>query len=330
MAESKARTPKSPRLGRGLSSLLAKPVSVQPTEQAAEAPESSSPTNTAESQEPMAEASAATQDGVQHLAIGQIVPNPHQPRQRFNETSLAQLAASIRQDGLMQPIVVRPGAKDSQYELVVGERRWRAAQMADLTTIPVVVRTLNEEQSAAWALVENLQREDLNAIERAEAFQKLADQFKLSHSQIADRVGVDRSSVSNALRLLTLHPDVQMLIQEDLLSAGQAKALAGLSDQEAQKVIAEKAIRESWSVRQMEQAIRKLQQGGESGPATADRPAPRQVHLADLERQITRQLGTKVNVKAGRKKGSGKLTINFNSNEHFEEILGKLGVALDE
>ena len=195
------------RLGKGLSSMIAKPVAVAPREAASD---------------PDSTGSSAATDGISSLPVGEIVPNPHQPRQDFDEESLRSLTDSIRTSGVMQPIVVRSTA--SGFELVVGERRWRAAQAAGLERIPAVVHDLDDQTSAQWALVENLQREDLNPIERAEAFLGLQDQFGLTHQEIADQVGLTRSAVTNQIRLNELDEGTSALVRSGSLSAGHGRA----------------------------------------------------------------------------------------------------------
>jgi ParB family chromosome partitioning protein len=291
-------------------------------------------------------------DGLAHISVAAIHANPHQPRTRFEPQALAQLAESIRTAGVMQPIIVRPHqsgapqgngsgvAATTSYELVAGERRWRAAQLAGLESVPAIVRKLDDQQVAEWALIENLQREDLNAMERAAAFQVLAQQFKLSHDKIAQRVGVDRSTITNTLRLLTLHADIQQLVRDNHLSLGQAKAIAALADQQQQLIVAKRVIQHGLSVRQVEAAIRSLAKAARGGdaPGTPETPgadsagaggkvsASRPAHLQDLEQQIGQQLSTRVHIRPGRKKGSGALTIEFYSLDQFDGLLSRLGV----
>lgn len=315
------------RLGRGLSSLMATPVEVIPPTQAenatAQAPAETTPATP--SDQPVAKPTA--DDGLQHLPVTAIRANQHQPRQRFDPARIRSLAQSIKNDGLMQPIVVRPAeGSANQYELIAGERRWRAAQEAGLTQVPALIREIDEEKAAELALIENLQREDLNAIEKAQAFQHLGDQFGLTHTQIAERVGLERSSVSNLLRLLDLSDFVRDLVRENVLSMGQARAIAGLADAAQQRGLAEKAVREGLSVRQVEQEARRLQQPAASRPAASASASP---VLSDLEKQIGTQLGTRVKIKAGKKKGAGTLAINFYSLDEFDALLSRLDVKAD-
>jgi ParB family chromosome partitioning protein len=284
-----------------------------------------------------------------YLPIGAIQRNPHQPRQNFDEQALRRLAQSIRTEGVLQPILVRPlsapaakpgrvaatsatSATSATYELVAGERRLRAAQIAGLTEIPALVRQLDERQTAELALIENLQREDLNPIERAQAFEKLTNHFGLNHEQIANRVGIDRATVTNLLRLLSLSQVVQDWVRKGVLSAGQAKALAGVADVPQQQLLAERAVARGWSVRQLEQEVRRLTSpagGAADGAGWLDKRKLKAASVRDLEEQIGKHLRTKVRIKPKRKKGSGTLEIEFYSIDEFESLLTRLGVRMD-
>ncbi|MEX2216655.1 MAG: ParB/RepB/Spo0J family partition protein [Phycisphaeraceae bacterium] len=326
------------RLGRGLSSLMsgiAKPPSDGAADSSGPKAKLASPADVPENALESGESAPSDRPSLGSqgtVSLAAISPNPFQPRKQFDNASLAQLAESIRTAGVIQPVVVRvkPGHSD-QYELIAGERRWRAAQLAGLVEIPAIVRSADDQVTAEWALIENLQREDLNPIDRGEAFQQLIDRYQLGHEQIAERVGVDRTTITNTLRLLGLQADVQQFVRDSLLSAGQARAIAGLSDQEAQRVLALQAVRQGWSVRRVEEEVRSLAQSTDRAtkPGAPSR-AGKAGHLADIERQVAEQLGTKVHIKAGRKKGTGSLTIDFYSNEQFEGLLEKLGASLKE
>ncbi len=237
----------------------------------------------------------------------------------------------------MQPIMVRTTTEaDAQgrtiYELVAGERRWRASREAKLATIPAIIRQVQDTQAAELSLIENLQREDLNPIERAMAFKRLIEQFKLSHEAVAQRVGVERPTISNSLRLLDLCDDVRLLVVEGLLSSGQAKAIASLSRPDHQLILAKRAVTQELSVRQVEVQARLMQ--GDAGQVGAENIAPapvstRAAHLADLEGQLTRQLGLKTHLRQGRRKGSGTLSIDFPTAQQFESLLERLKIQLD-
>lgn len=280
-----------------------------------------------------AESDEMVAGGIVWLSPAVICPNPHQPRRSFDEAALKTLAASIKEAGLMQPIIVRPAKADAKnrgqytHELVAGERRWRAVQLAGLDTIPAIVRDLDENQSAEWALVENLQREDLNPMERAEAFAHLISEFSLSHEQIAQRVGVERSTISNLLRFIDLESQVKDWVRQGRLSAGQARALAGMSDKQQQKALAQRVIAQEMSVRATEAAVKLANQGepaNEQGQPLKQQA--RAAHLADLEQQISQQLETKVRIRPGRKKGSGTMSIDFYSVDQFDTLLKRLAV----
>ncbi|MEE9211181.1 MAG: ParB/RepB/Spo0J family partition protein, partial [Phycisphaeraceae bacterium] len=296
MLTDKKRSKKPSRLGRGLTSLMTGPVEVAPPaepETVAHQDVAVAPPTSAADQARRTTTTGDHADELSYLPVESIRRNPHQPRQQFNPASLERLAESIHDDGIMQPVVVRPvGNGDKGYELVAGERRLRAAQQAGLDRIPAIVRQLDDRQVTEWSLIENLQREDLNPIERAEAFQSLIERFGLSHEQVAQRVGLDRSSVTNALRLLHLHESMQQLVRDGLLSLGQAKALAGLADRDLQAVLAKRAAAEGWSVRQVEAAVRTAGDGaadtGSKAPTTG-RADSRPALLRDLEEQIGRQ-----------------------------------------
>ncbi len=261
-----------------------------------------------------------------YLPITAVQPNPHQPRQSIDQTGLERLADSIRQDGLMQPVVVRRGPDDpTRYQLVAGERRMRAARLAGLDTLPAIIRQLDDRQMAEWALIENLQREDLNPIERARAFKRLIERFDLSHEQVAERVGIERPTVTNTLRLLELHHEVQNMLREGQLSGGHGRALLGVSDPNHQRAMARRAVAGGWSVRMVEAAVRRA--GKADGESATRRP--RSPHLEDLERQLTTQLQTKVHIRTGRRKNSGTLMIDFYDLDQFDGLLTRLGVNLD-
>ena len=312
---------KKPRLGRGLSSLLSVGVEEHPSEAISDVPTSGE-----------AENPAAAPDGdgtaVLLVPVDQISPNPYQPRHNFDEAALDQLAASIRSDGVMQPIVLRRASQNGcAYQIVAGERRWRAAQRAGLATIPAIVRELDDRQLAEWAVIENLQREDLDPIERARAFARLVEQFGLTHEQVAQRVGIDRSTVTNSLRLLNLQEDVQEFVRRGQLSAGHVRALLGVDDLATQLEFARQAIKAGWSVRRLEEVVRDLA-GHSPAPALAAKPG-RSAHLADVARQIGEQLQTRVELKPGREKNSGRLVIDYFGLDQFDSLMRRLGVTVE-
>jgi ParB family transcriptional regulator, chromosome partitioning protein len=270
------------------------------------------------------------------LPVSDIVANRHQPRVHFEEASLAELASSIAHIGVLQPVLVRPHPGGDGYELIAGERRWRAARRAGLTTIPAIVRTSDDLGSVEQALVENLHRQDLTALEEAAAYQQLIEDFGLTHEQIAERVGKSRSTITNTLRLLGLPPTVQHLLADGKLSAGHARALLGTPDRALQEALALRAVEEGWTVRTVEDAVR---HGGEPVPlepvpAPGPRPAPidgagltpatrlRPPGLLELEELLAGYLDTRVGVHMGAKRG--KVTVDFADLEDLERIYRRI------
>ncbi len=312
------------RLGRGLSGLISTAVSIAiPQEDQHTGTTSGSPDVKLP---PPVEAGASAETvkaGIQMIPIVDVRANPRQPRQRFDEAALEALAASIRSAGLMQPIVVRPGVGGG-YQIVVGERRWRACQRIGLTHVPAVVRELDDGTAMEWALIENIQREDLNAMERADAFRGLTEEHGLTHQEVADRVGVDRSSISNLLRLHELDDLCKDAVRNGHLSAAQAKVLLSVSNIEARQHLAKLAQREGWSVRTLQGRARSLMEPRKPAASQPDAAAPR-VHRKDLERRLSDHLGTRVGIEPGRKKGTGRLTIEFYSLDQFDGLMARLG-----
>ena len=260
---------------------------------------------------------------LRELPISEIVANTYQPRSHFDEEALVSLSASIRSVGVLQPILVRELGEDS-YELIAGERRWRAAKRAGLQTIPAIVRTAEDEGSLEQALVENLHREDLGALEEAAAYQQLIEEFKLTQDQVATRVGKSRSAVANTMRLLQLPTSIQRLLGDGQLSAGHARALLGTPDRAFQEKLAKAIVSEKLTVREVEDRVR--EHGGtpepEAGgttptgtkPPTLVRPAP----LLELEEMLSDHLDTRVAVSMGQRKG--RIVIDFSTLEDLERV----------
>ena len=257
-------------------------------------------------------------DGLTELDIDRIQRGRYQPRQNFDQQALEELADSIRSQGVVQPVVVRP--EGMHYELVAGERRWRAAQLAGLQKIPVVIRELDAKAAAAIALIENIQREDLNPIEEANAFLRLIEEFDLTHQQVADSVGRSRAAVSNYLRLLDLADPVKQQVNKGLLDMGHARALLALIRHD-QIEVAKLVINRGLSVRETEQLVKKTlaAQSGASKP----KPATVDPDIKRLESSISEKLGASVKIKPG-KKGSGQLIIHFHSSAELDGILEHL------
>ena len=253
------------------------------------------------------------------IELDDLSPNPYQPRTSLSQEALAELVASIREHGLLQPLIVR--SRDARWEIVAGERRWRALKLLGSKTAPVIVRDLTDEQMLLVALVENLQREELSALEEARSYQQLADEFGLTQQRIAERVGKDRSTVANALRLLTLPLAVQEMVHDSRLSAGHARAILGLRGDSAQLELAEEIVAKGFSVRQAERKVQRLREG----PPTPDRrksAKPTEDPYVRRARQaLERALGTEVAVKL--KGGSaGEIRVVFHDAEDFDRLLG--------
>ena len=278
----------------------------------------------------------AAADGalLQEIAVADVTPNPNQPRVHFDEETLAELTASIQQIGVLQPILVRP--IESGFELIAGERRWRAARRAGLATIPAIVRTTDDLASVEQALVENLHRQDLTALEEAAAYQQLIEDFELTHEQVADQVGKSRSAVTNTLRLLGLPPTIQRFLADGQLSAGHARALLATPDRPLQEQLAQVAAEEGWTVRMVEEAVKR---GGAPvapmPPVEVAPPAPshdgagitpttrlRPPGLLELEELLAEHLETRVNVQMGAKRG--RIAIDFADLEDLERIYRRM------
>ena len=255
--------------------------------------------------------------GVQQVAVDAIQPNPRQPRIHFKEEDLAELAASIREHGVIQPLIVTP-KPDGTFTLIAGERRWQASQKAGLRTVPVITREANNQQMLEVALVENVQRADLNSLEEAEAYRQLVEEFGLSHEAVAKRVGKSRVAVTNTLRLLGLPDVVKQALVDGNLTEGHARALLALSTQKAQASAMQTVLNLSLSVRQTEELVRKL--AGQK-PIKAKKPS-RSADVNDVEKRLQHSLGTKVALKHGKK--GGTVTIYYYSGEELDALLEKL------
>jgi ParB family chromosome partitioning protein len=267
------------------------------------------------------------------IPVSGIVSNPHQPRRGFDEDTLAALTASVRELGVLQPVLVRP-LGDERYELVAGERRWRAAKRAGLPSVPAIVRDVDDATSLEHALVENIHRQDLNALEEAAAYQQLIEDFHLTHDEVASRVGKSRAAVSNTLRLFQLPPAIQKMVANGDLSAGHARALLGTPDRAYQEQLARRAMAEGLSVRDLEEAVR--QRTGvavETSSGVTDPPADETATAApvrtlrapgvlELEELFSDYLDTRVNVTMGPRRG--KIAIEFADLEDLERIYRKI------
>jgi ParB family chromosome partitioning protein len=255
------------------------------------------------------------------VPINSIRPNPHQPRSHFDEEDLSSLVSSIRAVGVLQPVLLRNTA-DDQYELIAGERRWRAARRAGLHTIPALIRTVDDLGSVEQALIENLHRSDLNPMEEAGAYQQLIEDFGLTHEQMATRVGRSRAAISNTLRLFQLPPSIQRLVIEGQLSAGHARALLGTPDRNFQEALARRAVAEELSVRAVEEAVRhRTEPGGNANGSNGSLPRVGRLRppgVVELENLLSQHLDTRVKVDMGTRKG--KVVIEFATLEDLERI----------
>jgi len=254
------------------------------------------------------------------LAISAIRPNSRQPRSHFDEEALASLSASIREIGVLQPVLVRH-LSDDEYELIAGERRWRAARRAGLATIPAIIRTASDGESLEQALIENLNREELNPLEEAAGYQQLIEDFDLTHEQLSARVGKSRVAITNSLRLFQLPPSVQRLVAEGRLSGGHARALLGTPDRGFQEALARRAANEQLSVRAVEEAVRQRNQIASPEEPSLAKKVPgtlRPPGVLELEELLADYLSTKVRVDMGAKRG--KVVIEFATLEDLERI----------
>jgi ParB family chromosome partitioning protein len=258
-------------------------------------------------------------DVVREVAIELIDRNPYQTRTRFDEIALAELAESIKSSGVIQPIMVRP-QPNGRFQLIAGERRWMASQKAGKKTIPCIAKNVSNEQAMEITIIENLQREDLNAMEQARAYERLGREFGLTQEQMAQRTGKDRSSVSNFLRLLKLPNEVQQMVENDKLTFGHAKALMGLDSPEAILKLAQRAAQLSMSVRQVEGAVSNLMHPPEKLEVPERKVDP---NVREAERELERSLGVKVQITD--KNGRGKIEIEYKTLEDFDRVLDVLG-----
>jgi ParB family chromosome partitioning protein len=262
-------------------------------------------------------------DGLFVVAIEEVHPGPHQPRKTFDDERLDELAESIRTQGIIQPLVVRRSPSGSGFELIAGERRWRAAQRAGLHEVPVVVREVAERQAFEMALVENLQRADLNPIEEAEGYQRLFAEFGYTQEALADRVGKDRSTVANALRLLRLPPAVRELVVGGRLAMGHARALLGLDSDASIDRLARQTVARDLSVRQVEALVRKERQDASAAAPAKPTPEPPSPAARDLTLRLERSLGTRVKL-VQLDPTRGHLEIQYHSLDQLDGILDKI------
>lgn len=340
---------KPTRLGRGLSSLMgikapvevAASPTVAPKEHTSynhsaaglnelpDAPRRASPGERLE-----VGAGGGAEAGLRMVALSAIGANRFQPRREIDEAQLKALAASIRASGVMQPVIVRPvnaaggGGGGEQFELVAGERRWRAAGLAGLKELPAIVRDLSDAQAAEWALVENVQREDLNAMDRAHALKSLVERFGTTQELLGERIGMDRSTIANFIRLTELEVEIAAFIRAGRLSAGHGKALLGAPAGASRVRLAKEAAERGYSVRRVELEAKRLGEGTPKGKSPKDKfLSPRQAVLADIEKRISQSLGTRVTIRTDPTGKRGQIAIEFFDLDQFDGLLSRLGVA---
>lgn len=306
-----------PRLGRGLASIITPDLGVenQPPPQAATPPQAIQPQGHV----------APQTSRLATLRIDQVRKNPFQPRKSFDEAAIDSLAASLKARGALQPIVVRPA--EGGYELVAGERRLRAAERAGLVEMPAIVRSVRDDEMLELALIENLQRSDLNPVDRARAYKTMQERGRLSHDQIAERVGDDRATVTNYLRLLALPSAVLDMLVAGSLGTGHAKAILGVENSQLQTSIADRVVRDGLSVRQVEAIVAKLRPGAKANDSPPEKPT--RPAVVDLERKLTGSLGTKVQIREGRKRHTGRIVIEYYTLDDFERVVTRLGMAAE-
>lgn len=304
-----ARKPTRPRLGRGLASLMQEPVEVQIPAQ--------NPNTQARVDGSSSDTEPSRDNGLRRIAISEIAPNPFQPRTDFDTDALDALASSIAQSGIIQPIAVRP-KEGGGFELVAGERRWRAAKKAGLTEIPALVADLDDQASATWALTENVQRSDLNPVDRAQALRRLNERFGLTHTQIGEQVGLDRSSIANLIRLTELEDPILDLLRAGSLSPGHGKALLAMPRGRARLELAAQAAHENWSVRQLEQHASQEAASAKSPAKSESSATP---DHGEIERQLGDFLGTKVRIRSQGDGKKGRIEVSFFDLDHFDDLM---------
>lgn len=259
-----------------------------------------------------------TQNVENLLNITKVEPNREQPRKKFDEDALMELADSIRQYGVLEPILVQP--RDNYYEIVSGERRWRAAKLAGLKEIPVIIKDLTDQEIAEISLIENIQREDLNPIEEALAYKRLLEEFHLKQDELAEKVSKSRTAVTNSMRLLKLNEEVQQMVVEDMISTGHARALLAIEDGEMQYTLAQQIFDEKLSVREVEKLVKNIGKPAKEKKSRQAVDESMQVIYANISENLKSMLGTKVSI-VPKEDGSGKIEIEFYSHEELDRII---------
>ena len=302
---------KKPHLGRGLEALLG-PMSKQ-------SPNASSDNESKFPADPLLLKSGS------EISVDLIEANPYQPRTVWDEQQLGDLAQSIKENGIIQPIIVRKNTDG--YEIVAGERRYRAACMAGLHKVPVLERAATDDEMLELALVENIHRSDLNPLERAKAYQRFIKTFNLNQTEAAKRLGEDRTVVANHLRILGLPTDIKDMLSDGTLSMGHARAILALPSEDLRRKLANRALAGRLSVREVERLVRKYIEGK---PEATAQKKEKEAHIVDLERRLQSLLGTKVNIKPNKRNNRGRIIIDYHSIDEFERLTEKMGLAEDE
>lgn len=326
-----------PQLGRSPADQPTEPPAAPVAAPSVDAPAAAVDVAPAVNPAPASSGGPAIGAGLVELPLAAIVPGSQQPRKRFDEAALEGLAASIRASGVMQPIVVRPGAAGT-YELVAGERRWRAAALAGLERVPALVRRLDDATAAEWSLVENVQRADLGPMERAEALRNLLTRFGMSQQAVAERVGLDRSTVANLIRLTELEPEIRSMLDEGTLTVGHGKALLSCDAGPTRVALATRAAADHWSVRRLEESARAAARSAGSESASGTTPAvgglnagpgrlARSPDLESLERRLGEHLGTKVRLRLSPGGQRGSIEIAFFDLDHFDNLMARVGFS---
>lgn len=256
------------------------------------------------------------------VKIAKVEPNRDQPRKNFDEDALQELADSIKQFGLLQPILVQD--RKEYYEIIAGERRWRAAKLAGLREVPVIVRNYTDQEIVEISLIENIQREDLNPIEEALAYRRLLEEFHLKQDEVAERVSKSRTAVTNSMRLLKLCDNVQQMIIDDMLSTGHARALIPIEDEELQLQLAQRIFDEKLSVREVEKIVKGILKPETDKPKKEETPQSIQYIYQNIENQLKEKLSRKVEITSKGKSGTGKIEIEFYSNEDLDHLIESL------
>jgi len=314
MADRKREKPR--HLGRGLQSLLG-PITMSDLEAEQVLPSVPTVANFPPDNE--------LRESLQRISIDSISPNPYQSRTVWNEQELAELTESIKANGIIQPIIVRPIG--TGFQLIAGERRLRAAELASLTSVPALVRRASDEQLQEWALVENIHRVDLNPLERAKAYHEYISTFSLTQAEAAVRLGEGRSVIANYLRLLDLPPEIKQMLADGQLSMGHARAILALPTDELRRKLANRAMAGRLSVREVERLVRKYLAGtGQVNTTVRSKPP----HILDIENKLSSQLGTKVSIETRKSGKRGKIIIEFYSLDEFDGILERIGLAYGE